>query len=51
MGKALSGELSCPCDRSCYGYSCVHHNVVSILNILKLYRNVMSVSLNGVPNL
>ena len=18
MGKALSGELSCPCDRSCY---------------------------------
>ena len=19
MGKALSGELSCPCDRSCYG--------------------------------
>ena len=25
MGKALSGELSCPCDRSCYGkrYGCV----------------------------
>ena len=20
MGKALSGELSCPCDRSCYTY-------------------------------
>ena len=20
MGKALSGELSCPCDRSCYHY-------------------------------
>ena len=19
MGKALSGKLSCPCDRSCYG--------------------------------
>ena len=22
MGKALSGELSCPCDRSCF-YSCL----------------------------
>ena len=21
MGKALSGELSCPCDRSCWNYS------------------------------
>ena len=21
MGKALSGELSCPCDRSCLGMS------------------------------
>ena len=20
MGKALSGELSCPCDRSCLNY-------------------------------
>ena len=20
MGKALSGKLSCPCDRSCYFY-------------------------------
>ena len=20
MGKALSGELSCPCDRSCYSF-------------------------------
>ena len=20
MGKALSGELSCPCDRSCFPY-------------------------------
>ena len=20
MGKALSGELSCPCDRSCYDF-------------------------------
>ena len=22
MGKALSGELSCPCDRSCLEYEC-----------------------------
>ena len=21
MGKVLSGELSCPCDRSCFKYS------------------------------
>ena len=27
MGKALSGELSCPCDRSCWKYikSCCYH--------------------------
>ena len=28
MGKALSGELSCPCDRSCFvwfqNYFCMH---------------------------
>ena len=28
MGKALSGELSCPCDRSCY-LTCV--NVQEVL--------------------
>ena len=27
MGKALSGELSCPCDRSFYG----HHTVVDTI--------------------
>ena len=27
MGKALSGKLSCPCDRSCYFY---HLSIVSL---------------------
>ena len=30
MGKALSGELSCPCDRSC----CVN-NTISVMSFIK----------------
>ena len=40
MGKALSGELSCPCDRSCYAstfnmileaYSILFYHMSSLL--------------------
>ena len=30
MGKALSGELSCPCDRSCFCYFSMKTDVVTL---------------------
>ena len=36
MGKALSGELSCPCDRSCYSLydilKCLSIGTLKIIN-------------------
>ena len=34
MGKALSGELSCPCDRSCYSD---FHKTFRILTLIIFY--------------
>ena len=28
MGKALSGELSCPCDRSCLSFSHINTRLI-----------------------
>ena len=32
MGKALSGELSCPCDRSCLLYSLIIHSAMNLFS-------------------
>ena len=29
MGKALSGKLSCPCDRSCFKLNSVEHEILN----------------------
>ena len=36
MGKALSGELSCPCDRSCSIYSSAHITIFILINAFTL---------------
>ena len=38
MGKALSGELSCPCDRSCFILNSVEHEILNA-HKYKISRN------------
>ena len=33
MGKALSGELSCPCDRSCFMSVIICHSLCILLMV------------------
>ena len=38
MGKALSGELSCPCDRSCFYNSSFFDILLQLYSLLQMER-------------
>ena len=50
MGKALSGELSCPCDRSCLwqGQTWENANVLAIVHFdLEIQSTLMALNSRG----
>ena len=47
--KVLSGELPCPCDRSCYGRFCFYHDLIQGRQLLKLKEVMMALMPNRKP--
>ena len=42
MGKALSGELSCPYDRSCYAIKCTYLFIIPGIHSFKYFSTMNS---------